>query len=202
MPSDAELAAINQQLKIDQERKVREDIQAARRVLRSWPMLVTLLVFPLTYFVLIHDTIPMLRGIMLFEPSIIIWPGTLGSLPVAVFMALVVLIALARAIPLDKRFVQAATSTMNWIGIWVLLPFVLCVLPLMYFLPSVVMPSLGYTKCSLKTGKPAMLSVHWIRNLDWCIKGKDREWVFEQAKLAEEKSAKPESAVMPAQAKQ
>jgi hypothetical protein len=46
------------------------------------------------------------------------------------------------------------------------------------------MPKLGYNKCLLLQGGGFSLSsTDWVKNPDWCVKGKTREWVNEQAAL-------------------
>ncbi|WP_280190302.1 hypothetical protein [Delftia sp. PS-11] len=46
------------------------------------------------------------------------------------------------------------------------------------------MPKLGYTRCNILEGHPNMYFTDWVKNPDWCVRGKSREWVREQARLA------------------
>lgn len=47
-----------------------------------------------------------------------------------------------------------------------------------------VMPKLGYSNCALLQGNPTLWFTDWIKNPEWCVHGKDRQWVHGQAKAA------------------
>jgi hypothetical protein len=51
------------------------------------------------------------------------------------------------------------------------------------------LPKLGYSKCLLlKGGGFSLMSTDWVKNPDWCVKGKTRDWVNEQAALQASKA--------------
>jgi hypothetical protein len=69
--------------------------------------------------------------------------------------------------------------TLQSIGSLVLM---LVLVPAIGLLPYRYMPELGYTMCKISPDKwgrggPSF----WVKNPDWCVKGKTREWVNEQA---------------------
>jgi hypothetical protein len=45
------------------------------------------------------------------------------------------------------------------------------------------MPNLGYSLCNILKGHPNIHFTDWVKNPDWCVRGKSREWIKEQAKL-------------------
>jgi hypothetical protein len=49
-----------------------------------------------------------------------------------------------------------------------------------------VMYMFGYSRCDAIEDD----SFNWIRNPEWCVRGKDRAWVLEQARIASEAAAK------------
>jgi hypothetical protein len=49
-----------------------------------------------------------------------------------------------------------------------------------------VMYMFGYSRCDAIEDA----SFNWIRNPEWCVRGKDRAWVLEQARIASEAAAK------------
>lgn len=59
--------------------------------------------------------------------------------------------------------------------------FVMVLIPVTSVALRFYMPTLGYSICSDLKDNPAMWFTDWIRNPDWCVKGKSREWVNEQA---------------------
>jgi len=56
----------------------------------------------------------------------------------------------------------------------------LVVTPSQYY----AMPKLGYTRCILED-HPTIYFTDWVKNPAWCVRGKRREWVKEQASLAQ-----------------
>lgn len=57
----------------------------------------------------------------------------------------------------------------------------LVVTPLQYY----AMPRLGYTRCNILEGHPNIYFTDWVKTPEWCVRGKSREWVKEQARLAQ-----------------
>jgi hypothetical protein len=122
------------------------------------------------------DLIDLAPGLRL-EPIIFLTP-LMGLIAVMLF-ALHVL----KAIPYNgiwtKRLVGCLTTTvLLMFGLMILLGVTSSMLQNHY------MPKLGYNKCLLLQGGGFSLSsTDWVKNPDWCVKGKTREWVNEQAAL-------------------
>ncbi len=56
----------------------------------------------------------------------------------------------------------------------------LVITPLQYY----AMPKLGYTRCNILEDHPTIYFTDWVKNPDWCVRGKSREWVNEQSRLS------------------
>lgn len=70
-----------------------------------------------------------------------------------------------------------ALSVFTGTGVVLLCSFVIA--PLQYY----AMPKLGYTRCNILEDHPTIYFTDWVKNPDWCVRGKSREWVNEQARL-------------------
>lgn len=58
---------------------------------------------------------------------------------------------------------------------------IFAITPFQYY----AMPKLGYTRCNILENHPTIYFTDWVNNPDWCVRGKSREWVKEQARLAQ-----------------
>lgn len=57
-------------------------------------------------------------------------------------------------------------------------------------------PKNRYTQCDQLLGSPSMWFTDWVKNPAWCVRGKDRDWVFEQARRTREgAAANPDASV-------
>lgn len=54
-------------------------------------------------------------------------------------------------------------------------------MPLAWFAQNQLMPKIGYTKCNILQDHPTIWFNDWVRNPAWCVAGKSREWIREQA---------------------
>lgn len=87
-----------------------------------------------------------------------------------------------KSIPCKERTLKIAErifafSVFTGTGVVLLCFFVIT--PLQYY----AMPKLGYTRCNILEDHPTIYFTDWIKNPDWCIRGKSREWVNEQTRL-------------------
>lgn len=58
---------------------------------------------------------------------------------------------------------------------------IFAITPFQYY----AMPKLGYTRCNILENHPTIYFTDWVKNPAWCVRGKSREWVKEQAHLAQ-----------------
>jgi hypothetical protein len=100
----------------------------------------------------------------------------------ALLLSFILVLLTLQAIPCDRWL----TGLVELAFVWFLLaciPLMLVLVPAMYLLPNRYMPELGYTMCKISPDKwgrggPGF----WVKNPNWCVKGKTREWVNEQAR--------------------
>jgi hypothetical protein len=52
-----------------------------------------------------------------------------------------------------------------------------------------LLPKYGYHYCNLLSGNPTVWFNDWVKNPEWCVRGKTHEWVREQAAKAQNNSA-------------
>ncbi|NBB66235.1 hypothetical protein GVN18_44055, partial [Pseudomonas sp. ODNR1LW] len=91
---------------------------------------------------------------------------------------------IANAIPFKKQTlkkVECILLSSTCVNIFFAAVGFFAILPLQYY----AMPQLGYTHCNILEGHPNKDSMDWVKNPEWCVRGKSREWVKEQARLAQ-----------------
>jgi hypothetical protein len=99
----------------------------------------------------------------------------------ALFVGFMLVMVTLKAIPCERRL----TDVVGQISVLLLagsLFSMLVLIPAIGLLPYRYMPELGYTMCKISPDKwgrggPSF----WVKNPDWCVKGKTREWVNERA---------------------
>ncbi|HBJ98630.1 MAG TPA: hypothetical protein DDZ62_00665 [Delftia acidovorans] len=129
------------------------------------------------------ETIPMLKDINALAPTIRIMPGapTIFMTPF-VFITLA-LVSVLNSIPCNDSILRKsdkALSIVFTLGISSALVSLIFITPLQYY----AMPKLGYTRCNILEGHPTIYFTDWVKKPEWCVRGKSREWVMEQARLA------------------
>src|SRR5258708_8116230 len=65
------------------------------------------------------------------------------------------------------------------VGVFIMFFCIFAITPFQYY----SMPKLGYTRCNILEDHPTIYFTDWVKNPDWCVRGKSREWVNEQARL-------------------
>ena len=88
------------------------------------------------------------------------------------------------AIPCKISTIKLVDRILLWSGLFGIGLIIFCVLVITP-LQSYSMPKLGYTPCNILEDHPTMYFTDWVKNPDWCVRGKSREWVREQARTAQ-----------------
>lgn len=144
------------------------------------------------YYSMIEEGVSVIRmsgGILL--PFI-----TISLMPLAIFAA-VSLVAVAMGfVPFAGRL-RGATSTVVYICTGVCL-FLLLIQP---FATRYVMPKYGYHICQKLDGGLSIWHNDWVRNPDWCVRGKTREWVRAMALREAGGDVDPEGAQLKAKSR-
>ena len=105
--------------------------------------------------------------------------GSFWAIPLTLIVAVI-----ANAIPFKKQTlkkVECILLSSTCVNIFFAAVGFFAILPLQYY----AMPQLGYTHCNILEGHPNKDSMDWVKNSEWCVRGKSREWVKEQARLAQ-----------------
>jgi hypothetical protein len=125
---------------------------------------------------------PSVQELLHLTPSVRIEPAGLLAPVFGVLCTVIVVLSLVRAIPYNGIWSKRLEWLMNGIvfsagGLVVLIIFGSSLVQDHY------MPKLGYVRCDLLQGNPTLWFTDWVKNPDWCVQSKTREWVNEQAKL-------------------
>lgn len=99
------------------------------------------------------------------------------ALPLALIM---LLLSAFKGIPIKWSGVEFLVKLLN-INVFAAALFMVVGVPVLTLLQYHYMPKLGYSKCNELQGHPTMWFNDWIKNPEWCVRGKDRTWVLEQA---------------------
>jgi hypothetical protein len=163
------------------------EIQHARKVI-TWASPIVLLAIALWVWAIFAELIPTLRHIVNDGPVIRIYAGS-PAVPLLVIASVVsIVMAVLKAIPVQVAVFKKAVrwTVISWIGTTVvLLLSVLLARPVQ----QSSFPKNGYTECDQLHGNPTIWFTDWVKNPAWCVKGKRREWVFEQARIADQRDA-------------
>lgn len=132
----------------------------------------------------VFSVIPATRELLNLAPAVRV--GALGYLTPLVGLTSVItaVLLILRAIPYQGR----AYQVLEYINVGTIFggfAALLLILTTSTLLQSHYMPKLGYSKCNELQGNPTLWFTDWVKNPDWCVRGKTREWVNEQAKLAQ-----------------
>ncbi len=127
------------------------------------------------------ETISDLRNL---SPIIRITPSDLVALCAPIISISGITIMIQKAIPCKvgiTKIPERFLATSIFAGIFLMLFCLFIITPLQHY----AMPKLGYTRCNILKGHPNIYYSDWVKNPDWCVRGKSREWVKEQARLAQ-----------------
>ncbi|MDA8455155.1 hypothetical protein M4R22_10300 [Acidovorax sp. GBBC 3334] len=160
-------------LSLEQEKK-----KIRRAILWGAPFLLLLIYF--IYFFVFKELITTIQDILNLAPHVRIATGSLLAITVIPMLILILVMLAVKSInPAHAtiRWLNKAFNITMFAGIFLLLIGV----PIATFLQYRYMPPLGYSPCNILQGNPNKWSNDWVRNPQWCVRGKDRAWVEEQA---------------------
>ncbi|MDA8523532.1 hypothetical protein [Acidovorax sp. NCPPB 4044] len=154
-------------------------IRHVRRIL-AWYAPLSLLVSSFCYVFGVAQLMAMAQGIRESVPFVRIGVATLLT-PIIILLSLITVAGLiAKALPANDYVIRV---TVRLLEIIILLgAVVLMSLPAVSYLQHRLMPRWGYFECHELEGQPSLWFTDWVRNKDWCAKGKDQKWIIEQAK--------------------
>jgi hypothetical protein len=165
-----------------------DGVQIARKTLLSWSGLVTLVALVGFSFLVSVEPVSTFRDIAAGAPLIRVYPMAVGLPLFVVALYLLYIPLIIKALP--------ALRVPNWVGkvmvqssiglFFVTLLVVVISLFVARSLQHYYFHKNGYAECDQLQGNPTIWFSDWVKNPAWCVKGKDREWVFEQARIAEQ----------------
>ena len=128
---------------------------------------------------LTYDAWNMIARAQLRAPVVRIGVAAFTGPTFVLMMSSILIAGCARAIPLKKTFdlAERAAVVTTILGLVVMAFVTVAGRPIQ----SHFMPQYGYSRCSVLQGNPTVWFQDWVRNPEWCVKGKSREWVAEQA---------------------
>lgn len=140
-------------------------------------------------FVIYAGLIPDVMDLFHLAPAVRITPALLFGPSFVLLLILAIIVNVMKLIPLATGITAPWESVTTWV-VFSLIPFSVLI-PVVGLAQSVVMPELGYTKCNILAGHPNMYFTDWVRDPSWCVQGKSRDWVRQQAASRERNPAQP-----------
>jgi hypothetical protein len=109
-------------------------------------------------------------------------------LPVGIALCIVVLVLVAARLAGAHAVAVKVEVPLAWLCI-----ITLIAIPIISiagaFLQHWLFPKYGYSYCNLLSGNPTVWFNDWVKNPEWCVRGKTHDWVREQAaKVQQHKS--------------
>jgi hypothetical protein len=163
-----------------------------RELLTSWATALCFIFFVGCLWFVYVDTLPTIRGIITDEPLLRLYPLSVMMPCFAIALVVGYTALILRAIPVREQIIRKLKP---WVvSVFWLLPVSFLIGSALGFLQHHYFPKNGYTECDQLQGAPSVWFTDWVKNPAWCVKGKDRAWVFEQARIAGEgKTPNPET---------
>ncbi|MDC2859185.1 MULTISPECIES: hypothetical protein [unclassified Delftia] len=157
------------------------DIQRIRKNAYLGIVLTSLTLLACGFFIN-EEIIITTHEIKALAPVVRIWPMAPFSVFCVPFLLSSIFLYIVKAIPCRQRVQTKIESILIKSLILCFISALFCLLflvPLQYQ----AMPKLGYTHCNLLQGHPNIYFSDWVKKPEWCVRGKSREWVKEQALL-------------------
>jgi phosphoglycerol transferase MdoB-like AlkP superfamily enzyme len=157
------------------------DIQSIRKNAYIGILLTTLALLSCIFFIS-ETIITTTHEIKTLAPVVRIWPMAPFSVLCLPFLLSLALLYIVKSIPCKQRMQTKIEGILIKSLILCFTSALFCLLflaPLQYK----AMPKLGYTHCNLLQGHPNMYFSDWVKKPEWCVRGKSREWVKDQALL-------------------
>ncbi|WP_139225718.1 hypothetical protein [Paracidovorax konjaci] len=144
------------------------------------PFLLALLCF--TYCFAFKELITTIHDLANISPHVRITVASLATVSALPILALTLVMLMVKAVNPAHKATQWLNKAFNmalFTGI-----FIMSIgMPAATLLQYLYMPQMGYSPCNILQGHPNKWSNDWVRNSQWCVRGKDRAWVKEQSEM-------------------
>lgn len=156
-----------------------EAVRQARKALRLYAP-ISLALLGVLAFNFIPNLLSTVDDLIAKAPIVRIgWADPLALVVCPLLLILLVSLVL-KAIPAGSRFQPALVRSL--LGLLIAgAVLLLGVLPAARFAQPRYMTGVGYSPCDSLQGNPTIWFQDWVRDSAWCVKGKTKEWVREQA---------------------
>lgn len=157
----------------------RHEVRKVRKAMQVGLPSIIIFLF-LCCFVVVPEIYQSINDLVHSVPAVrlsIVATSVFFALPLALIM---LLLSVFKGIPINWSGVELLVRLLN-INIFAAAAFMVIGVPMLTLFQYHYMPKLGYSKCNELHGHPTMWFNDWIKNPEWCVRGKDRAWVLEQA---------------------
>jgi hypothetical protein len=154
----------------------------ARKLLFSGTTVICLIGLAGGLWFICVEFLPTVDGIVSGVPMLRIYPASIVMLPFFLFGSVGYAAIALRAIPVRDSIIKVFRRLVIWL-FWLMLASFLFGVLIASVGQHQYFPKNGYTECDQLQGAPSVWFTDWVKNPAWCVKGKDRAWVFEQARI-------------------
>lgn len=147
-----------------------------------WGIPLDVFIFILCIWYIKHAIFNDIKDLIELSASIRITPGAPVVAYFPVILAVGLISSLSKAIPCKTSILKVTERSFNatmLVGFIITASCLALITPLQYY----AMPKLGYTRCNILEGHPNIYFTDWVKNPEWCVRGKSRERVKDQALL-------------------
>ncbi|WP_152034145.1 hypothetical protein [Paracidovorax avenae] len=143
-------------------------------------LLLSALITAVCVFSIIPDIGETFNSISAKEPIIRVAVGYVLVMPVLPLMLVTSAVLVIKSIPYNGVILIYLIKILNCL-VFASALFIIFIIPAATWYQYRYLESIGYSRCSEIQGRNTMWFNDWIRNPEWCVRGKDRAWVLEQA---------------------
>ena len=147
-----------------------------------WSIPLFLLLLTMSIWSILYSLYQTVDDLNKLAPSVRITPFVPIALCVPIISITGIIIAIQKSVPCTEDAMKIPTRiflSAIAVGVFIMFFCIFAVTPLQYY----AMPKLGYTRCNILEDHPTIYFTDWVKNPDWCVRGKSRKWVNEQARL-------------------
>lgn len=159
------------------------NINKIRRSL-FWAIPLFTALFFIGIWIICTSIIPTLNDLQTDSPTVRVSSTSPAAAYASILAPMSIFAGIIHAIPCKISTIKLVDRILLWSGLFGIGLTIFCVLVITP-LQSYSMPKLGYTPCNILEDHPTMYFTDWVKNPDWCVRGKSREWVREQARTAQ-----------------
>lgn len=163
------------------------DLKSVRKML-VWGGPFSIGLFACGVWVLENNLLITVQDLWLQSAVVRITPGAPVAIYVVMISAIMAIGLVLKSIPCSyilMKIIDRGFCMVTVFGVALVAGCILVLTPLQYY----AMPKLGYTRCNILQDHPSIYFTDWVKKPDWCVRGKSREWVREQARIVSQQAS-------------